>query len=176
VNALVVITPTQEKARRRRAAFRQAIEHAAAELEAAKEPIALAPVRVEPSPPKFPPLAAPLVYPALYPADPRRLLPIPPQPRIADIQRAVANFYDVNLIDMLSARRTACIVRPRQIAMYLSKVLTLRSLPEIGRRHGDRDHTTVLHAVRKMEIRITLDPDFAREIGTLRDLITGAAQ
>ncbi len=53
--------------------------------------------------------------------------------------------------DILSSRRTATVVKPRQVAMYLSKALTLRSLPEIGRRFGGRDHTTVLHAVRKIE-------------------------
>ena len=59
--------------------------------------------------------------------------------------------YNVSRSDILSERRTAAVVQPRQIAMYLSKVLTLRSLPEIGRRFGGRDHTTVLHAVRKIE-------------------------
>ncbi len=72
--------------------------------------------------------------------------------RIEEIQRIVARHYNVNRSDLLSSRRTANVVRPRQIAMYLAKTLTLRSLPEIGRRFGGRDHTTVLHAVRKIEI------------------------
>ena len=71
--------------------------------------------------------------------------------RIEDIQRIVARHYNVSRSDLLSSRRTANVVRPRQIAMYLAKTLTLRSLPEIGRRFGGRDHTTVLHAVRKIE-------------------------
>ncbi len=79
----------------------------------------------------------------IRPAEPKRV-------RIEDIQRVVARQYNVSRADLLSSRRTANVVRPRQVAMYLAKVLTLRSLPEIGRRFGGRDHTTVLHAVRKI--------------------------
>ncbi|MDR3376401.1 MAG: chromosomal replication initiator protein DnaA [Ancalomicrobiaceae bacterium] len=71
--------------------------------------------------------------------------------KIEDIQRVVSKHYNVSKADMLSARRTQTVVLPRQIAMYLSKTMTPRSLPEIGRRFGNRDHTTVLHAVRKIE-------------------------
>ena len=80
----------------------------------------------------------------IRPAEPKRV-------RIEDIQRIVARQYNVSRADLLSSRRTANVVRPRQVAMYLAKILTLRSLPEIGRRFGGRDHTTVLHAVRKIE-------------------------
>ena len=59
--------------------------------------------------------------------------------------------YSVSRADILSSRRTAVVVKPRQVAMFLAKTLTMRSLPEIGRRFGGRDHTTVLHAVRKIE-------------------------
>ena len=75
----------------------------------------------------------------------------PKRVKIEDILRLVASHFSVSRQEILSARRTATVVRPRQIAMYLAKVLTLRSLPEIGRRFGGRDHTTVLHAVRKVE-------------------------
>jgi chromosomal replication initiator protein len=75
----------------------------------------------------------------------------PRRVKIEDIQKLVANHYSVTRADILSSRRTAAVVKPRQIAMYLAKTLTLRSLPEIGRRFGGRDHTTVLHAVRKIE-------------------------
>ncbi len=75
----------------------------------------------------------------------------PKRVKIEDIQKLVANHYSVSRADILSSRRTASVVKPRQIAMYLAKTLTLRSLPEIGRRFGGRDHTTVLHAVRKIE-------------------------
>jgi chromosomal replication initiator protein len=71
--------------------------------------------------------------------------------KIEDIQKLVASHYSVTRADILSSRRTATVVKPRQVAMYLAKALTLRSLPEIGRRFGGRDHTTVLHAVRKIE-------------------------
>jgi len=88
--------------------------------------------------------------------------------RIEDIQRVVARQYNVSRSDLLSARRTANVVRPRQVAMYLAKILTLRSLPEIGRRFGGRDHTTVLHAVRKIEALAGNDSAFAEEIEALK--------
>ncbi len=70
---------------------------------------------------------------------------------IDDIQRKVADYYNIRLSDLLSARRSRTIARPRQVAMYLSKILTTRSLPEIGRKFGGRDHTTVIHAVKRIE-------------------------
>src|SRR6201997_2975278 len=76
----------------------------------------------------------------IRPQEPKRV-------KIEDIQRVVARQYNVSRSDLLSSRRTANVVRPRQVAMYLAKTMTLRSLPEIGRRFGGRDHTTVLHAV-----------------------------
>ena len=99
------------------------------------------------------------------PQEPKRI-------KIEDIQRVVARHYNVSRADILSARRTATVVRPRQIAMYLSKLLTPRSLPEIGRRFGGRDHTTVLHAVRKIEEQATKDTTLAQEIELLRRLIS----
>jgi chromosomal replication initiator protein len=92
----------------------------------------------------------------------------PKRVKIEDIQRAVARQYNVSRSDLLSSRRTANVVRPRQIAMYLAKTLTLRSLPEIGRRFGGRDHTTVLHAVRKIEGLVDSDTALAEEIDLLR--------
>ena len=71
-------------------------------------------------------------------------------------------------MDMRSARRTANIVRPRQVAMYLAKTLTLRSLPEIGRRFGGRDHTTVLHAVRKITALVAKDVALCNEVEMLK--------
>jgi chromosomal replication initiator protein len=97
----------------------------------------------------------------IRPAEPKRV-------RIEDIQRVVARQYNVSRADLLSSRRTANVVRPRQVAMYLAKVLTLRSLPEIGRRFGGRDHTTVLHAVRKIEALTGNDTAFAEEIEGLK--------
>ena len=95
----------------------------------------------------------------------------PRRVRIEDIQRVVARHYNVSKADLLSSRRTRTIVRPRQIAMYLAKVLTPRSLPEIGRRFGGRDHTTVLHAVRKIEGMMEGDKMLADEIELLKRLI-----
>lgn len=92
---------------------------------------------------------------------------------IDEIQCAVARYYNVRRADILSARRTANIVRPRQIAMYLCKTLTLRSLPEIGRRFF-RDHTTVLHAVRKIEGLIQTDENIAREVAALTRELEGS--
>ncbi|TLP47299.1 chromosomal replication initiator protein DnaA [Cohaesibacter sp. CAU 1516] len=93
--------------------------------------------------------------------EPRRI-------RIEDIQRVVSKHYNVSRSDLLSSRRTRTIVRPRQIAMYLSKMLTPRSLPEIGRRFGGRDHTTVLHAVRKIEELAGSDNALQQEIEMLK--------
>ena len=67
-----------------------------------------------------------------------------------NIQKTVADYYKIKVADMYSKKRPASIARPRQIAMYLAKELTQKSLPEIGELFGGRDHTTVLHAVRKI--------------------------
>jgi chromosomal replication initiator protein len=91
--------------------------------------------------------------------------------RIEDIQKVVARQFNVSKNDLLSNRRTRVIVRPRQIAMYLAKIMTPRSLPEIGRRFGGRDHTTVLHAVRKIEDLAGQDQKLAHEIELLKRLI-----
>ena len=99
----------------------------------------------------------------------------PKRVRIEDIQRIVARHYNVSKTELLSNRRTRTIVKPRQVAMYLSKVLTPRSLPEIGRRFGGRDHTTVLHAVRKIEGQSTTDTTLAQELELLRRLINDQA-
>ena len=97
----------------------------------------------------------------IRPQEPKRV-------KIEDIQRVVARQYNVSRSDLLSSRRTANVVRPRQVAMYLAKTLTLRSLPEIGRRFGGRDHTTVLHAVRKIENLIGNDNSLADEVEGLK--------
>jgi chromosomal replication initiator protein len=96
--------------------------------------------------------------------EPRRI-------RIEDIQKVVAGHFNVSKHDLLSARRTRTIVRPRQIAMYLAKTMTPRSYPEIGKRFGGRDHTTVLHAVRKVEELAAADEALKQEIELLRRMI-----
>lgn len=90
-----------------------------------------------------------------------------PRPLIDDIIQAVARHYEVSRADILSARRTAVVVRPRQVAMYQAKTLTLRSLPEIGRRMGQRDHTTILSGVRKITRLLLDDADLAEEVAFL---------
>ncbi len=97
--------------------------------------------------------------------------PDPKRVKIEDIQKLVASHFNVSRADILSARRTASVVRPRQIAMYLSKLLTPRSLPEIGRRFGGRDHTTVLHAVRKITGLVTTDGTLSEEIELLKRML-----
>ncbi len=95
----------------------------------------------------------------------------PKRVKIGDIQKLVATHFNVSRADILSSRRTANVVRPRQIAMYLSKTLTLRSLPEIGRRFGGRDHTTVLHAVRKIDGLAAKDATLSEEIELLKRML-----
>ena len=86
---------------------------------------------------------------------------------IDDIQRKVADYYNIRLSDLLSARRSRTIARPRQVAMYLSKLLTTRSLPEIGRKFGGRDHTTVIHAVKRIESLQDSDAAIQEEVDIL---------
>ena len=95
----------------------------------------------------------------------------PARVRIDDILKVVGRHYNVARADLLSPRRAQSIVRPRQIGMYLAKKLTSRSLPEIGRRFGGRDHSTVLHAVRKIEELMQSDDRLAREVALLMRLI-----
>ncbi|GLQ35672.1 chromosomal replication initiator protein DnaA [Amylibacter marinus] len=92
---------------------------------------------------------------------------------IDEIIRKVTDHYGLNLTDMLSARRTRSIARPRQLAMYLSKQLTSKSLPEIGRRFGKRDHTTVIHAVKKIEELKAVDSQISKDIEHLRRILEG---
>ena len=92
---------------------------------------------------------------------------------IEEIQKRVAEHYNIRQSEMYSSRRARAVARPRQVAMYLSKQLTSRSLPEIGRKFGGRDHTTVMHAVRKVEeLRVT-DNSFAEDIELLRRMLEG---
>ncbi|MGQ7114103.1 helix-turn-helix domain-containing protein, partial [Escherichia sp. TWPC-MK] len=85
--------------------------------------------------------------------------------RIANIQKTVAEYYKIKVADLLSKRRSRSVARPRQMAMALAKELTNHSLPEIGDAFGGRDHTTVLHACRKIEQRLTHEVDGDRPSG-----------
>lgn len=88
-------------------------------------------------------------------------------PMVAEIQREVARYYQIPLDEMKSARRSREVARPRQVAMYLTKLLTPKSLPEIGRLFGDRDHTTVIHARKRIEALRILDADLDHDICVL---------
>lgn len=90
---------------------------------------------------------------------------------IEEIQKRVSEHFNIRAADMCSARRARVVARPRQVAMYLSKQLTARSLPEIGRKFGGRDHTTVMHAVKKVEELRGVDPGFDEDVDMLRRLL-----
>ncbi|MBL6458099.1 chromosomal replication initiator protein DnaA [Belnapia sp. T6] len=90
---------------------------------------------------------------------------------IEEIQKKVAEHYNIRLTDMSSARRARNVARPRQVAMYLAKQLTQRSLPEIGRRFGNRDHTTVMHAVSRVAELMVADAGFAEDVTLLRKML-----
>jgi len=97
-------------------------------------------------------------------------------PSIKDIRAAVCKHYNLSLADMLSSRRTANIVRPRQVAIYLCKEFTPLSLMQIGRKFGGKDHTTVLHASRVIPERARTDAKLAQDIAILTEAITGVQQ
>ena len=90
---------------------------------------------------------------------------------IEEIQKKVAEHFNIRLTDMHSPRRSRSVARPRQIAMYLAKSITSRSLPEIGRKFGGRDHTTVMHAVKKIEELKLSDVNFNEDLELLKRLI-----
>ena len=92
---------------------------------------------------------------------------------IEDIQRHVADYFNLRLSDMLSARRSRAVARPRQIAMYLAKQLTTRSLPEIGRKFGGRDHTTVMHAVKRIAELRQIDSSLEDDLQHLSRMLEG---
>ncbi|WES32199.1 chromosomal replication initiator protein DnaA [Varunaivibrio sulfuroxidans] len=92
---------------------------------------------------------------------------------IEEIQKRVSAHFNIRTSDMHSARRARSVARPRQVAMYLAKQLTSRSLPEIGRKFGGRDHTTVMHAVKKVEELRECDAAFAEDVALLRRMLEG---
>jgi len=90
---------------------------------------------------------------------------------IDDIQKQVAGHYNIKVSDMHSARRSRAVARPRQVAMYLAKKLTAKSLPEIGRKFGGKDHTTVMHAVKRIEELMAADQEMASDIEMLERIL-----
>ena len=92
---------------------------------------------------------------------------------IEEIQRQVAEHYNIRLSDLVGPKRLRMVARPRQVAMFLAKEMTARSLPEIGRRFGGRDHTTIMHGVRKIEELAAADRQLAEDLDMLRRLLQG---
>ncbi|MEX0584046.1 MAG: chromosomal replication initiator protein DnaA [Sneathiella sp.] len=92
---------------------------------------------------------------------------------IEEIQKKVAEHYNIRMSDMHSARRARAVARPRQVAMYLAKQLTSRSLPDIGRKFGGRDHTTVMHALRKIDELCQSDVGLSEDIDLLMRMLEG---
>ena len=90
---------------------------------------------------------------------------------IEEIKKRVCEHFNIRLTDMSSARRNRQVARPRQVAMYLAKQLTQRSLPEIGRKFGNRDHTTVMHAVQRVGELMERDVAFAEDVELLRRML-----
>ena len=90
---------------------------------------------------------------------------------IDKIQNTVSSFYNIQLNEMLSQRRSRPLARPRQVAMYLSKKLTTRSLPEIGRRFANRDHTTVIHAVKTIDRLSEKDEEMRKNIEQIKGIL-----
>ena len=92
---------------------------------------------------------------------------------VEEIQRKVAEHYNIRLTDMIGPKRARTIARPRQVAMFLAKTMTTRSLPEIGRRFGGRDHTTIMHGIRKIEELKATDSQLSDDLELLRRSLEG---
>ena len=92
---------------------------------------------------------------------------------VENIQKTVADFYKIKVADMYSKKRPASIAHPRQVAMYLAKEMTKKSLPEIGELFGGRDHTTVLHAVRKVAGDRTKNTELNQQLHVLEQTLKG---
>ncbi len=149
-----------------------------AETIQAREPQRLA---VEPDPAVISSPCEPRVEAIVWPVIPEQkpdANPEGPQRRIliAEIIRQVSKFYNEPESILISHRRTGHVAYARQVAMYLAKELTPHSLPQIGRRFGDRDHTTVLHGCRKIKGNMLKDENLAHEIAVLIEIITGRQQ
>jgi chromosomal replication initiator protein len=92
---------------------------------------------------------------------------------VEEIQRKVSDHYNIRLSDLIGPKRVRTFARPRQVAMYLAKHMTTRSLPDIGRRFGGRDHTTVMHGVRRIEELKARDSQLAEDLELLRRALEG---
>lgn len=104
---------------------------------------------------------------------PMDFLAPPKRKTVAEIQKVVADYYHLSPLELISDRRARYVARPRQVAMWVTKQITTRSLPDIGRRFGNRDHTTVLHAVRRIKALIETDAAIRRDCRALLDQLGG---
>jgi hypothetical protein len=157
------LTPTQRAAAERSRAFRQSINaRAVRQSEPPQRSFGVKGYQHLSEPKKIIPPEPEIIWPAI---------PMPDKMTIARIQKGVAKAYSVTVLDLQSVRRTHDVVMPRQIAMWIAKALTPLSLPEIGRRFGNRDHTTALHAVRKIEAMMRKDSKFASTVNALKNTI-----
>lgn len=145
-------TETELLAHSRHMAFRASIAEKAAALQAPRAPV----------------VPAPLALPAMKTPWFRILSVEKLPPKISEIQTMVCAVYGLTLNQLLADRRTKDIVLPRQIAIYLCKELTAHSLPQIGRKFGGKDHTTILHAVRRIRSQIESDSKLADIVSSLR--------
>lgn len=168
---MISLTQSQIQAAERRRKFHAEIEAKAQALAASKAP-------VEPPPCAIPGTVAPLEEPGMpieLDDTTSRLAWLPDyttHPSMKSIVRVVAAFYEVNIREIMSFRRTSIVVRPRQVAMYLCSQLTPYSLPAIGRHFG-RDHTTVLYGRDKVAGLMLLDADLCHDVAMMWRLITG---
>jgi hypothetical protein len=168
------LTPTLDALHRARKARLQRFAQAAARVAAPAVVAAAAPVDAPPEPPEFRAFLPRSFKPAWFRIEDERDADAGPEVR--DIQQAVCLHYGVSLTDLLSERRMASIVRPRQVAVYLARELTLLSLPQIGQRFGGRDHTTMLVSHRKIARQIASDAAFAAEVAALRAAVSAPAR
>lgn len=159
--------------------FHQRIARRAAALQARssdgtsiERPVAIIQVKPEPPPPPAKPMFPPV--PDHLMVEAHRVLKSPAwDGSILKIQRAVCADYGVSMNDLVSSRRTADIVRPRQVAVYLCRRLTVKSLPEIGRKFGGRDHTTMIAAIRRIERLIASDQVLHARINSIEASLGG---
>lgn len=164
------MTPTAMQIHHRHKAFHAAIAQKAAMVGKPLPVKSLLPeaLPAEPDPPRMlPPIPNSIIAEAVEIVSPSW------QGSIKKIQFAICKEYGVTLADLFSQRRGAEIVRPRQVAMFLCKRLTNRSLPEIARRFGGRDHTTALHAIRKIDRLIATDAELRARVVTLAESVGG---
>lgn len=159
----IALTPSQQAAQQRRREAEARIAKAAQAVVADTTEAAASAVATPSGATAFFTAAWDMLGSAAPPPDDRPL----PHWTVQMILHAVCDHYRVAPADIISVSRTQELVAPRQVAMYLARALTKRSLPEIGRRFGQRRHTTVLHAVRKISSRMQRDAQLARDIAAI---------